>query len=154
MVWVFMAVGDIGRVGIMSSLNGITLGSYQCSVKYAKERNLFGKPIAELQAIQFRIADMAIDLEATRALTYRSCWLRDQGVRCDAEQAIAKYFATQAALRCSLHAINIHGGYGVLDDWMPQVYYRAAPPVISAGGTDEAHDSQSSSTNGCKPGFE
>lgn len=134
---VFMAVGDIGRLTIASMLNGITLGSYRCAVQYAKERNLYGKPIAELQAIQYRIADMAIDLEAARALTYRAAWLRTQGVRCDAEQAIAKYFATQAALRCSLHAINIHGAYGVLTDYMPQRYYRHAPLRISAGGTDE-----------------
>ncbi len=135
---VFKAVGDIGRLTICSMLNGITLGSYRCSVQYAKERNLYGKPISGLQAIQFRIAEMAIDLEATRALTYRAAWLRTQGVRCDAEQATAKYFATQAALRCSLHAINIHGAYGVLEDYMPQRYYRHAPLRISAGGTDEA----------------
>ncbi len=135
---VFKAVGDIGRLSVCSMLNGITLGSYRCAVQYAKERNLYGKPISELQAIQFRIADMAVDLEATRALTYRAAWLRTQGVRCDAEQAIAKYFATQAALRCSLHAVNIHGAYGVLEDYMPQRYYRHAPLRIAAGGTDEA----------------
>lgn len=135
---IFKAVGDIGRLSICGMLNGFTLGSYRCSVQYAKERRLYGKPISELQAIQFRIADMAVDLEATRALTYRAAWLRTQGVRCEGEQGIAKYFATQAALRCSLHAINIHGAYGVLDDYMPQRYYRAAPLRISAGGTDEA----------------
>ena len=135
---VFMAVRDIGRLSIASMLNGITLGSYRCSVQYAKERHVYGKPISELQAIQYRIADMAIDLEATRALTYRAAWLRTQGVRCDAEQSIAKYFATQAALRCSLHAVNIHGAYGVMEDYMPQRYYRHAPLRITAGGTDEA----------------
>jgi len=135
---VFAAVRDIGRLSICSDLNGMTLGSYRCSVQYAKERHLYGRPIADLQAIQFRIADMAVDLEATRALTYRAAWLRTQSVRCDGELAIAKYFATQAALRCSLHAVNIHGAYGVLEDYMPQRYYRAVPPRISAGGTDEA----------------
>jgi len=135
---VFKAVRDIGRLSICAMLNGYTLGSYRCAVEYAKERKLYGKPISELQAIQFRIAEMATDLEATRALTYRAAWLRSQGVKCDAEQAVAKYFATQAALRCSLHAIHIHGAYGVLEDYMPQRYYRHVPLRIAAGGTDEA----------------
>jgi len=135
---VFTAVGDIGRLGITSKLNGCILGSYQCSIKFAKERLLYGKPISTLQAIQWRIADIMIDLETSRSLAYRAGWMRNKGMRCDSEQAIAKYFATQAAQRCSLHAINIHGGYGVLDDYMPQVYYRFAPPMIGAGGTDEA----------------
>ena len=134
---VFAAVADVGRLTICGMLNGITLGSYRCAVKYAKERKLYGKPIAELQAIQHRIAEMAVDLEATRALTYRAASLRTQGIRCDAELAAAKYFATQAALKCSLHAVNIHGAYGVLDDYMPHYYYRHAPLRISAGGTDE-----------------
>ncbi len=134
---VFTAVADIGRMTISAMLNGITLGSYRCAVQYAKERMAYGKPIAELQAIQHRIAEMAIDLEATRALTYRAAWLRTQGVRCDAEQAIAKQYATQAALRCSQHVVNIHGAFGVLEDYMPQRYYRHAPLRISAGGTSE-----------------
>lgn len=134
---VFTAVGDIGRLGITAMLNGCILGSYQCSVKFAKERVLYGKPISTLQAIQWRIADILIDLETSRALAYRAGWLRNKGIRCDAEQAVAKYFATQAAHRCALHAINIHGAYGVLEEYMPQVYYRFAPPMIGAGGTDE-----------------
>lgn len=135
---VFSAVGDVGRMTICGMLNGITLGSYRCAVQYARERNLYGKPIAELQAIQHRIAEMAVDLEATRALTYRAAWLRTRGVRCDAEQATAKNFATQAAVRCSLHAVNIHGAYGVLEDYMPHHYYRHTPLRFSAGGTEEA----------------
>lgn len=135
---VFTAVGDIGRLGITSKLNGCILGSYQCSVKFAKERLLYGKPISTLQAIQWRIAEILIDLETSRALAYRAGWLRNKGIRCDTEQAIAKYYATHAAHRCAWEAINIHGGYGVLEDYMPQVYYRFAPPMIGAGGTDEA----------------
>jgi alkylation response protein AidB-like acyl-CoA dehydrogenase len=134
---VFTAVADVGRMTICSMLNGITLGSYRCAVQYAKERMAYGKPIADLQAIQHRLAEMAIDLETTRALTYRAAWLRTKGVRCDAEQAVAKYCASQAALKCSLYAINIHGAFGVLDDYMPHHYYRHAPLRNSAGGTDE-----------------
>jgi len=131
------AVADVGRLNICGMLNGITLGSYRSAVQYAKERKLYGKPIAELQAIQHRIADMAVELEATRALTYRAAWLRTRGVECDAEMAAAKYYATQAALKCSLHAVNIHGAYGVLEDYMPHHYYRHAPLRLTAGGTDE-----------------
>jgi len=135
---VFAAVGDVGRMTICGMLNGITLGSYRTAVRYARERKLYGRPISELQAIQSRIAEMAVDLEATRALTYRAAWLRTRGIRCDAEQATAKNFATQAAVRCSVHAINIHGGYGVLEDYMPHHYYRHTPLRFSAGGTEES----------------
>lgn len=81
---------------------------------------------------------MAVDLQAARALTYRAAWLRTRGIRCDAEQATAKNYATQAAVRSSLHAINVHGGYGVLDDYMPYHYYRHVPLRFSAGGTEES----------------
>ncbi len=134
---VINAVADTGRMTILGMLNGISLGSYRCAVKYAKERKLYGKPIAELQAIQHRIADMTIDLEAARALTYRCAWLRTRGIRCDGEMSVAKYFATQAALRTSLNAVNVHGAYGVLDDYMPHHFYKHAPLRITAGGTDE-----------------
>jgi butyryl-CoA dehydrogenase len=135
---VFMTVGDVGRMTITSHLNGLTLGAYRCASQYARERKLFGKPIGSLQAIQFRLAEMAVDLEATRLLTYRAAWLRNQGVRADTEQAVAKYFATQAAQRATMHAVNIHGCYGVLTDYMPQRYFRDAPVRAFAGGTDEA----------------
>ena len=138
MLPVFSAVGDIGRLGVTSELNGCILGSYECSLKFAQERILYGKPISQLQAIQYRLGEMFIDLEATRSLTYRAAWLRNKNIRCDAEQAIAKYFATQAALRASLHAVNIHGGAGVMEEYMPQLYYRFVPLLIGAGGTDEA----------------
>ncbi len=134
---VFAAVADTGRMTIMGMLNGITLGSYRCAVKYAKERKLYGRPISELQAIQHRIADMAIDLEASRLVCYRAGWQRTKGMKCDGELAIAKYFATQAALRTSLNAVNVHGAYGVMEDYMPHHYYKHAPLRITAGGTDE-----------------
>jgi hypothetical protein len=134
---VFQTVADCGRMTICGMLNGITLGAYRCAVKYAKERKAFGKSISELQAIQHRIADMTIDLEAARSLTYRAAWLRTRGIRCDGEMAVAKYFATQAALRTCLHSINVHGAYGVLDDYMPHHFYKHAPLRITAGGTDE-----------------
>lgn len=135
---VFMTVGDIGRLNITSHLNGLILGAYRTAMLYAKERKLFGKPIGDLQAIQFRLAEMAVDLEASRALTYRAAWLRNQGVRADTELAIAKYYATQAAQRVTLHGVSIHGTYGVLEDYMPQRYFRDFPVRSMAGGTDEA----------------
>jgi Acyl-CoA dehydrogenases len=134
---VFLAVWDVGRMGICAMLLGCILGSCQCSVKFAKERIIYGKPLCTLQAIRHRIADMHIDLATSRALTYRAAWLRDKGLSSRHEQSIAKYFCTQAAMRASLHAINIHGGAGNMDEYMPQVYYRFAPMMIAAGGTDE-----------------
>jgi hypothetical protein len=134
---VFSAVADTGRMTIFGMLNGITLGCYRCSVKYAKERKLYGRSISEFQAIQHRIADIAIDLEASRLLTYRAGAQRTKGMKVEGELAIAKYFSTQAALRASLHAVNIHGAYGVSEDYMPYHYYKHAPLRIGAGGTDE-----------------
>ncbi len=135
---VFAAVGDIGRLTICGMLTGISLGAYRTAMMYAKERNLYGRPISELQMIQSRIAKMAVDLEASRALTYRAAWLRTMGKRCDAEQATAKNFAEQAAIRCAEHCVKIHGGYGVLEDYMPHHYYRHVPLRFSAGGTEES----------------
>jgi alkylation response protein AidB-like acyl-CoA dehydrogenase len=134
---VFGAVADVGRLTICGMLNGITAGCLRESVKYAKERKLYGRPISELQAIQHRIADMTIDLAAARSLTYRAAYMRTRGLRCNTELSIAKYFATQAALRASLHAVNIFGAYGTLEDYMPHHYYRHTPLRITAGGTDE-----------------
>ncbi|OGN87756.1 MAG: hypothetical protein A2158_07110 [Chloroflexi bacterium RBG_13_46_14] len=135
---VFSAVGDIGRLTICGMLNGISAGSYRTAMMYAKERHLYGRPISELQMIQARIAKMVVDLEATRALTYRAAWLRTKGIRADAEQATAKNFAEQAAIRIAEHCVKIHGGYGVLEDYMPHHYYRHVPMRFGAGGTEES----------------
>ena len=134
---VFMAVWDVGRMGICGCLTGCILGCCRASVKFAKERALFGKPIYNLQAIRHRIAEMYVDLAAARSLTYRGAWLRDKGLSSRLEQSAAKYFTTQAALRASLHAIHIHGGSGNMVEYMPQAYYRMVPLLIAGGGTDE-----------------
>jgi len=134
---VFMAVWDVGRMGINACLIGCILGCCRASVKFAKERILYGKPIHNLQAIRHRIAEMYVDLAAARSLTYRAAWLRDNGLSSRLEQSSAKYFCTQAALRAALHAVNIHGGSGDMVEYMPQAYYRFAPTLIAGGGTDE-----------------
>ncbi len=135
---VFAAVGDIGRQTICSMLTGISLGCYRTAMKYAKERKLYGRPISELQMIQARLANMAIDLEASRALTYRAAWLRTKNIRADAEQATAKNFAEKAAIRCAEHCVKIHGGYGVVEDYMAHHYYKHTPLRFGAGGTEES----------------
>jgi alkylation response protein AidB-like acyl-CoA dehydrogenase len=135
---VFSAVGDIGRMTICGMLTGISLGSYRVAMQYAKERKLYGRPISELQMIQARMARMAVDLEASRALTYRAAWLRTKGIRCDAEQATAKNFAEQAAIRCAENCVKIHGAYGVIEDYMPHHYYKHVPLRFAAGGTEES----------------
>lgn len=135
---VFSAVGDIGRLTICSMLNGISAGAYRTAMMYAKERNLYGRPISELQMIQSRIAKMAMDLQAARALTYRVAWQRTKGLRADAEQATAKLFAELSAVRIVEHCVKIHGGYGVLEDYMPHHYYKHIPLRFGAGGTEES----------------
>jgi alkylation response protein AidB-like acyl-CoA dehydrogenase len=81
---------------------------------------------------------MVVDLQASRMMTYRAAWLRTRGIRCDAEQATAKNFAEKAAIRCAEHCVKIHGGYGVLEDYMPHHYYRHVPLRFGAGGTEES----------------
>ena len=134
---VFMAVWDVGRMGICACLTGCISGCCRCSVQFAKERILFGKPIYTLQAIRHRIAEMYVDLSAARLFTYRGASLRDKGYGSRLEQSAAKYFTTQAALRASLHAIHIHGASGDMVEYMPQAYYRFVPLLIAGGGTDE-----------------
>lgn len=134
---VFMAVWDVGRMGIAACLTGCISGCCRCSVQFAKERILFGKPIHNFQAIRHRIADMYVDLSAARLFTYRGASLRDKGIGSRLEQSAAKYFNTQAALRAALHAVNIHGGAGDMVEYMPQAYYRFVPLLIAGGGTDE-----------------
>jgi len=116
---------------------GLQAACLEASVKFANERVLYGKPISRLQMIQSKIADMKIDLEAGRLLGYRAAAMQDQGLRCDKEFAVAKYYTTEAAQKAAKLAIDIHGGYGCMEEFAVTRYLRDAFILGPSAGTSE-----------------
>ena len=128
---------DGGRVGIGALSLGLGMAALDASIKYAKEREAFGQPIADFQAIQNMIADSAMELEAARLLVYRAACLREQGKRYTLEASQAKLFASEAADRACWKAIQIHGGAGYLKDFPVERYYRDNRLMLIGEGTSE-----------------
>jgi alkylation response protein AidB-like acyl-CoA dehydrogenase len=134
---------DGGRISIAALGLGMAQGAYECSLRYAKERKQFGKPIAEFQAIQFKLADMATQIEAARLLTYRAAWLADRaaastgGGRITRETSMAKLYAGEVAVRVANEAVQIHGGYGFIKDYPAEKYYRDVKLCTIGEGTSE-----------------
>lgn len=115
-----------GRIGIGAQMLGLAQGAWNSAAKYALERKQFGKPIAEFQAIQFALAEMATEIEATRLLVYNAARLKDARLDFVREAAIAKYFSSQVAERVASQAVEIYGGYGFVKDYPVEKYYRDA----------------------------
>ena len=113
-----------GRIGIGAQMAGLARGAFELALKYAQERQQFGKPIAEFQAVQFELAEMATQIEAARLLTYNAARLRDVGSSFVTESAMAKLFASRAAERVASKAIEIHGGYGFTREYPVEKYFR------------------------------
>jgi alkylation response protein AidB-like acyl-CoA dehydrogenase len=132
-----MQVLDGGRISIAALAVGIAQGAYESAIKYAKERVQFGKPISEFQAIQFKLANMAVELDAARLLMYRAAYLKDQGRRVTKESAMAKLFASEMSVRVCEEAIQIHGGYGYTKDYPPEKYWRDSKLCTIGEGTSE-----------------
>jgi len=130
-------IGNVGRPGVGAAALGIVHRCLEEAVKYANQRTLYGKPIADIQAIQWLIADIYMDYEVSRWTAYYAAWLRDKGVRCDAENSLAKFWSTDSAVRCAQKLIDIFGAYGVLKEYVPQRLLRDAWPLVSAAGTLE-----------------
>jgi alkylation response protein AidB-like acyl-CoA dehydrogenase len=128
---------DGGRIGIASQAVGIGQACIDAAVKYAHERQAFGKTLADIQAIQFKIADMAMEVQASRLLTYHAAWMKDQGVRYSKEAAMAKLHASEAANRAAHMAVQVHGGYGYLRDFPVERLYRDARITEIYEGTSE-----------------
>jgi butyryl-CoA dehydrogenase len=126
-----------GRIGIASQALGIARAALEKATAYAKERKAFGEPIANKQAIQFMLADMATELDAARLLTHRAAWMKDQGVRHTKESAMAKLFASEAATRITHKALQIHGGYGYSTEFDVERHYRDARITEIYEGTSE-----------------
>jgi len=128
---------DGGRIGIAAQALGIGQACLDASVKYSHERQAFGKPIAEIEAIQIKIADMAVAVQASRLLTYHAAWTKDQGVRFSKEAAMAKLHASETATQVAHMAVQIHGGYGYLRDFPVERLYRDARITEIYEGTSE-----------------
>jgi alkylation response protein AidB-like acyl-CoA dehydrogenase len=132
-----MQVLDGGRISIAALALGIAQGAYESAVRYAREREQFGKPISEFQAIQFKLADMATQIEAARLLMYRAAYLKDQGKRVTKESSMAKLYASEMSVRVCEEAIQIHGGYGYTKDYPPEKYWRDSKLCTIGEGTSE-----------------
>jgi alkylation response protein AidB-like acyl-CoA dehydrogenase len=126
-----------GRIGISAQAVGIAQACLNASVRYAKERKAFDRPIAELQAIQFKIADMATNIDASRMLMLKAAALKDAGKPFGAEAAMAKLFASKTAVQSALEAIQIHGGYGYVREYLVERYLRDAKITEIYEGTSE-----------------
>jgi alkylation response protein AidB-like acyl-CoA dehydrogenase len=130
-------ISDVGRGGMVGCALGLLQACLDVSVKYAKERILYGKPISDLETIQFKLAEMKIDLEAGRLLGYRAAALQDGGGRAGNEFAAAKYFTTEAAQRAAKMAVDIHGGYGCMDEYAVTRYLRDSYVLGPSAGTSD-----------------
>lgn len=126
-----------GRLGIASQALGIAMGAYELALAYSKERKSFGKPICEHQAIRFKLADMATNIEAARHLCLHAAYLKDQGENYDKESAMAKFFASKVAMETSLEAVQIHGGYGFVKEYHVERMMRDAKITQIYEGTSE-----------------
>jgi alkylation response protein AidB-like acyl-CoA dehydrogenase len=128
---------ELGRINVAARGVGIARACLEESVRYAQIRKTFGKPIAEHQAIQFKLADMATQAEAARLLVEQAARAYDKGERCDLEAGMAKLFATEAAVHNSLEAMRLHGAYGYSKEFNIERYYRDAPLLAIGEGTNE-----------------
>ena len=132
-----MSTLDGGRIGIASQALGIASGAHELAVAYSKERKAFGKTISDLQAIQFKLADMATEIEAARLLCLRAAWLKDNGKPYGQASAMAKLFASDVAMRTTVEAVQIHGGYGFVKEYHVERLMRDAKITQIYEGTSE-----------------
>jgi butyryl-CoA dehydrogenase len=134
---VAMKTLDGGRIGIAAQAVGIGRAALEASLKYAQERTTFGKPIAQYQAIQWKLADMAVEIDAARLLTLQAAARKDAGLPCTKESAMAKLFAAEAAMKAATEAVQIHGGYGYTREFKVERYFRDAKITEIYEGTSE-----------------
>ena len=132
-----MKILDGGRISIAALSLGIAKGAYEASVKYSKERQQFGKPIAEFQGVSFKLADMATKIEAAELLTRQAGQLKDAHLKCTKEAAMAKYYASEVSVEVSTDAVQVHGGYGYTKDFPVEKFYRDAKLCTIGEGTSE-----------------
>src|SRR5271169_3815358 len=132
-----MKILDGGRISIAALGLGMAQGAYEAAVKYAKQRKQFGKAISEFQAIGFKLADMATEIDAARLLTHRAASMKDAGIKTTLESSMAKLFASEVAVRCGNECVQIHGGYGFIKDYPAEKFYRDVKLCTIGEGTSE-----------------
>jgi alkylation response protein AidB-like acyl-CoA dehydrogenase len=132
-----MKVLDGGRISIAALSLGIGHGAYDCALRYSKERKQFGKAIADFQAIQWKLADMATELDAAWLLTMRAASMKDAGLKTTQESSMAKLYASEVAVRCANESVQIHGGYGFIKDYPAEKFYRDVKLCTIGEGTSE-----------------
>jgi len=126
-----------GRIGIAAQALGIASGAYELALAYSKERKAFGKPISQHQAIQFKLADMATQIEAARLLVYKAAWLKDEGKEYAHASAMAKLYASEVAMAVTVEAVQVHGGYGYVKEYHVERLMRDAKITQIYEGTSE-----------------
>ncbi len=132
-----MRVLDGGRISIAALSLGMAQGAYEAALNYSKERRQFGKAIGEFQAIQWKLADMATEIDAARLLTMRAASMKDAGMKTTLESSMAKLYASEVAVRCANEGVQIHGGYGFIKDYPAEKYYRDVKLCTIGEGTSE-----------------
>ena len=132
-----MQVLDAGRIGIAALSVGLAQGAYEAALRYAQERKAFGKTISAFQAIQWKLADNAMRIEAARLLTYRAAYLKDRGARTTLESAMAKLYASEIAVKAADDCVQIHGGYGFVKDYPAEKFFRDVKLTTIGEGTSE-----------------
>jgi len=132
-----MRILDGGRVSIAALSLGIAQGAFEAALKYSKQRQQFGKPISEFQAIQWKLADMATEIDAARLLTMRAASMKDQGLKTTLESSMAKLYASEVAVKAANEAVQIHGGYGFIKDYPAEKFYRDVKLCTIGEGTSE-----------------
>ena len=133
----FLQTLDDGRIAIAALATGLAQGCLEACLKYAAERRAFGQPIGAFQAIQHKIADIKVSVETARLATYRAAWLRDRGRPYKAEAALAKLYASEIAVTCAREAVQIHGGYGYMEEFPVARFYRDSKVLEIGEGTSE-----------------
>ena len=128
---------ETGRINVAARAVGVAQAAFEAAIKYSQQRETFGKPIADHQAIQLKLADMATKIQAARLLVYDAATKKDTGQRVDLESGMAKLFASEVCLEVSMEAMRVHGGYGYIKESPVERYYRDAPLMIIGEGTNE-----------------
>jgi alkylation response protein AidB-like acyl-CoA dehydrogenase len=132
-----LTVLDGGRISIAAMALGMAQGAFEASLRYSQQRKQFGRTISAFQGIQFKLADMAVDIDSARLLTHRAAWMKDQGMKTTLESSMAKLHASEIAVRVANECVQIHGGYGYIKDYPAEKFYRDVKLCTIGEGTSE-----------------
>ena len=132
-----LTVLDGGRISIAAMALGMAQGAFEAALHYSQQRKQFGKTISAFQGIQFKLADMAVEIDSARLLTHRAAWMKDQGMKTTLESSMAKLHASEVAVRVANECVQIHGGYGYIKEYPAEKFYRDVKLCTIGEGTSE-----------------